>query len=174
VKIGGAIPIAKIVGAHGLHGTCKVHCYGECGEIFGAGRDIFIKTADGVLLSYEIDWAKPHARTILLALKGITDRSHADKLIGCDIMIEKSNLPVLPAGTYYWHDLIGLSVFTIEGRFLGRLAAVMPTGSNDVYVVRKPEDSKKEEILIPALSSVVVEVKLAESRMLVDLPEGLI
>jgi ribosomal 30S subunit maturation factor RimM len=50
----------------------------------------------------------------------------------------------------------------------------MPTGSNDVYVVRKPEDSKKEEILIPALSSVVVEVKLAESRMLVDLPEGLI
>mgnify|MGYP000529536314 CR=1 FL=1 len=102
MKIGGAIPIAKIVGAHGLHGTCKVHCYGECGEIFGAGRDIFIKTADGVLLSYEIDWAKPHARTILLALKGITDRSHTDKLIGCDIMIEKSNLPVLPAGTYYW------------------------------------------------------------------------
>jgi 16S rRNA processing protein RimM len=174
VKIDGVIPIAKIVGAHGLHGTCKVHCYGECEEIFGAGRNIFVKSADGVLVSYEIDWAKPHARTVLLALKGITDRSHTDELIGCDIMIDKSNLPVLPAGTYYWHDLIGLSVFTIEGRFLGRLAAVMPTGSNDVYVVRKPEDSKKEEILIPALESVVVEVNLAESRVLVDLPEGLV
>ncbi len=71
MKIGGAIPIAKIVGAHGLHGTCKVYCYGECGDILSNGRDIFVKTADGVLLSYEIDWAKPHARTVLLALKGI-------------------------------------------------------------------------------------------------------
>ncbi len=173
MKIGGAIPIAKIVGAHGLHGTCKVYCYGECGDILSNGRDIFVKTADGVLLSYEIDWAKPHARTVLLALKGITDRSHTDKLIGCDIMIDKSNLPVLPAGTYYWHDLIGLSVFTTEGRFLGRLAAVMPTGSNDVYVVRRQADSEKGEILIPALGSVVVEVNLAENHMRVDLPEGL-
>jgi len=173
VKIGGAIPIAKIVGAHGLHGTCKVYCYGECGDILSNGRDIFVKTADGVLLSYEIDWAKPHARTVLLALKGITDRSHTDKLIGCDIMIDRSNLPELPADTYYWHDLIGLSVFTIEGRFLGRLAAVMPTGSNDVYVVRRQADSEKGEILIPALGSVVVEVNLAENRMRVDLPEGL-
>ena len=173
MKIGGAIPIAKIVGAHGLNGTCKVYCYGEYGDIFGTGRDIFVKTADGFLLSYEIDWAKPHARTVLLALKGITDRSHTDKLIGCEIMIDKSNVPVLHAGTYYWYDLIGLSVFTIEGRFLGRLAAVMPTGSNDVYVVRKHEDGKKEEILIPALGSVVIEVNLAEKRMLVDLPEGL-
>lgn len=173
MKIGGAIPIAIIVGAHGLHGTCKVYCYGECGDIFGSGRNIFVKTADGVLLSYEIDWVKPHARTVLLALKGITDRSHTDKLIGCDIMIDRSNLPELPADTYYWHDLIGLSVFTIEGRFLGRLAAVMPTGSNDVYVVRKHKDSKKGEILIPALGSVVVEVNLAENCMRVDLPEGL-
>ena len=174
MKISGAIPVAKIVGAHGLHGTCKVYCYGECGDILRNGRNIFVRNADGVLLSYEIDWAKPHARTVLLALKGIKDRSQTDKLIGCDIMIDKSNLPVLPAGTYYWHDLIGLSVFTIEGRFLGRLAAVMPTGSNDVYVVRKHEDSEKGEILIPALGSVVVEVNLAENRMRVDLPEGLI
>jgi 16S rRNA processing protein RimM len=173
VKISGAIPVAKIVGAHGLHGTCKVYCYGECGDILRNGRNIFVRNADGVLLSYEIDWAKPHARTVLLALKGIKDRSQTDKLIGCDIMIDKSNLPVLPAGTYYWHDLIGLSVFTIEGRFLGRLAAVMPTGSNDVYVVRKHEDSEKGEILIPALGAVVVEVNLAENCMRVDLPEGL-
>jgi 16S rRNA processing protein RimM len=109
----------------------------------------------------------------LLALKGITDRSHTDKLIGCEIMVDKSNLPVLPAGTYYWHDLIGLSVLTIEGRFLGRLTAVMPTGSNDVYVVRRQADSEKGEILIPALGSVVVEVNLAQNHMRVDLPEGL-
>ncbi|MGW8186449.1 MAG: ribosome maturation factor RimM [Desulfobacterales bacterium] len=173
MKISGAIPVAKIVGAHGLHGTCKVYCYGESGDILSSGGDIFVKTADGVLQSYEIDWAKPHSRTVLLALKGISDRSQTDKLIGCDIMIDKSNLPVLPAGTYYWHDLIGLSVFTTEGRFLGRLAAVMPTGSNDVYVVRRHADSEKGEMLIPALGSVVVEVNLAENHMRVDLPEGL-
>lgn len=174
MKVGGAIPIAKIIGAHGLQGTCKVYCYGDSDEIFDPGRAIFLQFADGSLLGYEIDWVKPHGQTILLALKGIADRNHAEKLIGCEIMIDKSKLPEPPAGTYYWHDLIGLSVYTIEGLFLGRLAAVMPTGSNDVYVVRKPGGGAKDEILIPALVSVVVNIDLAANRMSVALPEGLV
>ncbi|MFZ1200520.1 MAG: ribosome maturation factor RimM, partial [Desulfobacterales bacterium] len=116
---------------------------------------------------------KPHARTLLLALEGITDRSQAESLVGCEIMIDKASLPRLAAGTYYWHELIGLAVVTIEGRPLGRLTAVMPTGSNDVYVVTSQEDGAANEILIPALKSVIVEVDLAAGRMRVDLPGGL-
>ncbi len=46
----------------------------------------------------------------------------------------------------------------------------MPTGSNDVYVVR----DKRKEVLIPALESVVVDIDLEHKRMRVDLPEGLL
>ncbi len=173
MKTGDIISIAKIVGTHGLRGTCKIFCYGDGEDVFAAGRKIFLKNAAGVLASHDVDWVKPHARTLLLALEGITDRSQAESLVGCEIMIDKASLPRLAAGTYYWHELIGLAVVTIEGRPLGRLTAVMPTGSNDVYVVNSQEDGAANEILIPALKSVIVEVDLAAGRMRVDLPEGL-
>ncbi len=173
MKTGDAISIAKIVGTHGLRGTCKIFCYGDRGDVFGAGRAIFLKDAAGALARHDVEWVKPHARTLLLALKGITDRSQAESLVGCEIVIDKSSLPRPAAGTYYWHELIGLAVVTIEGRPLGRLTGVMPTGSNDVYVVTHEERGAANEILIPALKSVIVEVDLAAGRMRVDLPEGL-
>ena len=70
-------------------------------------------------------------------------------------------------------DLIGLSVYTIDGDCLGRIDSIIPTGSNDVYVVKNMVDGKENEVLIPALESVVVEVDLNREIMRVDLPEGL-
>ncbi len=39
-------------------------------------------------------------------------------------------------GDFYWVDIIGLSVFTVEGQYVGRVTSIMPTGSNDVYIVK--------------------------------------
>ena len=83
--------------------------------------------------------------------------------------MEKSRLPALEEGTYYWSDLIGLDVHATDGRFLGKIASIFRTGSNDVYVTRDED----RETLIPALVSVVKSVDLETGRMTVDLPEGL-
>jgi 16S rRNA processing protein RimM len=72
-------------------------------------------------------------------------------------------------GDYYWVDLIGLSVFTMEGVFLGILENIFSTGSNDVFVVK----NEKTEKLIPALESVVKKIDLVGKTMTVELPEGL-
>jgi 16S rRNA processing protein RimM len=61
-------------------------------------------------------------------------------------------------------------VFTEDENFLGRLASIMPTGSNDVYVVK----DREKEILIPALESVVLKISLEHKTMQVRLPEGLL
>ncbi len=71
--------------------------------------------------------------------------------------------------TYYWVDLIGLSVFAVCGEYLGRIHSIFPTGSNDVFVVK----DENREILVPALASVVVDVDLEGRTVRVDLPEGL-
>ena len=79
-------------------------------------------------------------------------------------------MPDLEEGDYYWFDLIGLDVFGIDQKYLGRLESIIQTGSNDVYVVKKDDT----EILIPALESVVQKIDLKNRRMQVDLPEGLV
>ena len=75
----------------------------------------------------------------------------------------------LGEGENYAHDLIGLQVETTDGRVLGKLAEILYTGANDVYVVNRPG----AEVLIPALNHVVITVDLEAGRMLVQLPEGL-
>ena len=52
---------------------------------------------------------------------------------------------------------------------LGEIAEVIETGSNDVYLV----EGDSGQILLPAISSVVLEVNLEQSVMLVHLMDGL-
>jgi 16S rRNA processing protein RimM len=106
----------------------------------------------------------------LLQIENIDDRRAAEAFAGKEIWIKKSDLPTTEEGTYYWFDLIGLTVITTAGEILGKLDNILATGSNDVYVVRNAEG---REILVPALETVVLEVDVAQKQMRVDLPEGL-
>ena len=161
--------IGKIVGAHGVKGTSKISAYVESLAIFKTGTALLICTPDGSENSYEINWVKPHSRGALLALKNVTSREQAKALVGSRLYIKRSGLPELEKGTYYWFDLIGLEVYTSGNRHLGRLDAIIETGANDVYVVKKED----REILIPALKSVVRSVDIGKKIMRVELPEGL-
>ena len=163
------VTIGKIVGVHGVKGTLKIHSYAESLEIFQPGDRISVSTSEGREKDYEIDWIKPHSRGALLALNNISDREQAMTLIGADLQIEKAVLPELETGVYYWYELIGLKVFTIDDRYLGRLESIIETGANDVYVVK----NDRSEILIPALKSVVQAIDIEANSMRVDLPDGL-
>ena len=76
----------------------------------------------------------------------------------------------LPPGQYYQFQLMGLEVWTSDGKRLGQVAEILPTGSNDVYVVQG-EDG---ELLIPAIEDVVKSVGLETGRITVELIEGLL
>ena len=166
----GYVLIGKIVGVHGLKGTNKFKSYAQSLSVFNPGRSLLICDNRSRQTGIEINWVKSHTKTPLISLKGVTDREQAEALIGAELFIPQTELPELDEDTYYWFELIGLEVYTTEDEYLGRIASIMPTGSNDVYVVR----DKRKEVLIPALQSVVVDIDLDLKRMRVDLPEGLI
>ena len=161
--------IGKIVGAHGLKGTSKIQSYAESLEIFKPGTVLLVSSPDGSENRHEIDWIKPHSRGALLTLKEITGCDQAKSLIGSELYIEKAELPKLEPGAYYWFDLVGVSVYTSDDRYIGRIASIIETGANDVYVVKDAE----REILVPALESVVRSIDIESKIMRVELPEGL-
>jgi 16S rRNA processing protein RimM len=163
------IPIGKVVGTHGIKGYLKVISYAESAASFAPGKQLALRRKGKPVVRLGIDSSRPHKRGILLALEGITSVDAAKEWVGYELCIDKSTLPEPERGTYYWHQIIGLEVFTVDNRRLGRVAVIFPTGSNDVYVVR---DGKKE-VLIPAIDFVVVDIDLARRVLRVDLPEGL-
>ena len=163
------VAIGKIVGCHGVRGVLKLLPYTESSEFFCEASRLLLRCEDGRELSHTVSWSKPHKRVILLALDDITSLAAGDRLRGCEIVVPRSQLQEPESGSWYWVDLIGMTVMDPEKKPLGVLEAIIETGSNDVYVVKQG----KREILVPALSSVVLVVDVEKRTMTVDLPEGL-
>jgi len=164
------MPIGQVVGAHGLNGAVKVHFFDDRLRTFSGNDTLSMVLPDGDRAVYRLKWARPHKRNYLIGLEGIDDRNQAQALQGARIVVRRSDLPALEEeDTFYWVDLIGMDVYTLEDQCLGKIASILPTGSNDVYVVC----GEQGETLVPALKTVVVDVDFETHTMRVDLPEGL-
>lgn len=161
--------LGKIVGVHGLKGQLKVACFsGEYDTVLSLAT-VILEGPDKRRETFEVAGAAIHRNRLLLTLKSFTDINQVQHLVGRLLYARRDQFPPLPEGEYYWCDLTGLQVVTREGEVLGRLAEIIATGSNDVYVVRH----EQREYLIPALDDVVVGIDLEAGIMTVSPPDGL-
>ncbi len=163
------ISVGKITGVHGLHGNLKVYSYSDSLDTYTSGCSVLLRDTAGAEKSYTVSGAKPYKKGVLLTLNGVAGIDAAEKLVGSELLVSKDLLPELEDDEFYWFEIIGMQVFTEAGDFLGTVKSIFPTGSNDVYVVKK----KGVEILIPALESVILSIEPDRNSMTVDLPEGL-
>lgn len=116
-----------------------------------------------------IEHVKYHKNFVLIKFKGINDMDSANKLRDSYLVVDRKHAVKLPEGSYFVCDIIDTKVYDLNGTLLGKIADVISTGSNDVYVVK----DEKKEMLIPALKTVVKEMDIQNGRIVVDLPEGL-
>ncbi|MEA5114656.1 MAG: ribosome maturation factor RimM [Geobacteraceae bacterium] len=164
------IVVGKVLGTHGIRGQLRVLPYSGEASSITSHRSLLFRLPDGKCETYEIDGAVEHGKRILVSLKGHGDINQVLPLVGSEICILRRQLPRLPEGEYYWCDLLGLTVESDQGEVLGELVDIMPTGSNDVYVVK----SVSGEYLIPATEDVVREIDLEHRRMVVEPLDGLL
>jgi 16S rRNA processing protein RimM len=87
------------------------------------------------------------------------------------VYVKASEVPSLPEGKLYQHELFGFEVVDENGNSLGKLVEIIETGANDVYVVR---DADGRELLLPAIPAVILDLDPDRRLMRVHLLEGLI
>ena len=90
-------------------------------------------------------------------------------MVGQYLTIPPGESPRLPDGEYFYFQLLGLRVETNDGELLGKITEILETGSNDVYVVK----GETGEVLVPAITGVITDVRVDEGVMLISLPDGL-
>lgn len=71
----------------------------------------------------------------LVKIAGYESRELAALLTNVEIVIESSQLPILAANEYYWHELVGMKVQNDQGVSLGEVKEMLETGANDVIIV---------------------------------------
>ena len=80
---------------------------------------------------------------------------------------------LLPEGSFYHDQLIGLQVYSSDGDLLGFISEMVTTGGHDLFLIVR-HDREDEKKLIPAVKKFVRQIDLERGRMVVDLPEGLL
>jgi 16S rRNA processing protein RimM len=158
------ILIGKIRKPHGVDGELLIDAYSESPERFKAGKQIFIGEDHEL---HVIKTRRMMDKAMLITFKDVDDVNLAGQYRNKYIYTIKEYLPSLPDGEYYHFDLVGLNVYDQMGVYMGKLKEVLETGANDVYVV---ENEAGEEILLPAIASVIIAVSLSEHKMIVDPP----
>jgi 16S rRNA processing protein RimM len=164
------IIIGRVSGLHGIKGKLRIHYYNETRSDFLSYRKVYLEDRDGHVQSYEIQEAIVHTKLISVRLKGCEGIADAEKLIGSSVLVKRKNLPPPKEGEYYWFEIVGMDVVTDDGRPLGRVETILPTGSNDVYLVQ----GSGREWLIPATEEVIVRVDRGKGQMVIHAIEGLL
>jgi 16S rRNA processing protein RimM len=170
------VVVGRIAGAYGVLGWVRVVSFTEPPENLLSYRPWML--GDGERWQGATPAAsRPHGAGFVVQLRELSSREQAQALAGKLIAVPRSVLPVLDDDSeYYWRDLIGLEVFDIAGRRLGRVDHIVATGAHDVLAIEvEPAESAEStaghQLLVPFLKRFVPEVDLARGRLVVDWQE---
>lgn len=161
------LEIGKIVAVQGLKGEVRVEPWCDSQDFLCEFDTLYFDKGSAPV---EIERSRPHKNIVLMKIKG-TDTAEQAQLLRNKILYMNRDDAVLPEGSYFIQDLIGLEVTDADsGCDYGKICEVTETGANDVYHI-KDLDGKIR--LIPAIPDVIAEINITEGKMLIHTPEGL-
>ena len=153
--------VGAIVGVFGVQGELKLRSYTD--PIHGIARyRPWQLRQRGETHEFADPRVRPHGKGLLLRLPGVDDRDAAERWVGSEVWVAREVLPPLPPGQYYWADLEGMAVSTVDGVELGTVSHLFSTGANDVMAV-----AGERERLIPYINDQVIRSVDPDARRIV-------
>ena len=117
-----------------------------------------------------VDSARPFRKGYLVKFHGVESRDDAQRLQGRYLVQAVEDLPELEEGEIFYHELLGMRVFTPDGREVGQVEEVYELRPAHMLEVR----GARGTVLIPFTEAIVREVDAEARRMVVDPPVGLL
>ena len=147
---------------------------GEAEQWTAAAR-VWIGEEQGSGKYYEVEHSRAYRDRLVLKLRGIEDGNAAEGLRGGQVGVVADDAPELPEGRFHRTQLVGLQAVDEERAVLGRIDDVMPTGGHDLLRIKRAEKTQEEteELLVPFVPEIVLEVDLEAGQVVLRLPPGL-
>ncbi len=162
--------VGRIARAHGIRGQVIVNPETDFPEQrFRPGATMYTERG-GAVTALTVTTVRFQNGRPIIGLHGVGTMSDAEQLAGLQLRVPLEQLAVLPAGTYYHHDLVGCDVVTTDGRRIGVVEGVEGTFSGSRLVVR----NAAREILIPLATEICPTIDVGAKRIVVDPPDGLL
>ena len=130
------ILLGRIVGAFGIRGQIKIESWTEPRDAIFRYQPWILVDASGNERKFGGARGKESGKHLVADFPGIDDRNVVEAMRGTDIYVMRSALPPPKAGEFYWIDLEGFRVVTVDGIDFGTVSHLFSTGSNDVLSIR--------------------------------------
>ncbi len=127
--------IGKISGVYGVKGWVRVFSYTDPLENILNYSTCYLNIG-GNWTRRELREGKRHGKGIVAHFFGCDTRDDAAVLLSTEIAVNREQLPVLKENEFYWADLVGLTVVSVDGVVFGKVVRLLQTGANDVLVVK--------------------------------------
>lgn len=162
------VVIGKFRRPHGIRGEIRMTVLTDYPELISPGQVIY---AGDRYKTYTIKGVRWHGGDMLVSLKELPDRTAVEIFRNIMVYMKSEDMPELPEGEYFIHELIGMKVITDQDENLGVLKEILITGANDVYLV---ETQEGKELLLPATEEVVLDIDQESRQILVHIIPGLL
>ena len=154
--------LAVIGGAHGIRGECRVKSFTEDPQAFASYGPLYDKAGQ----RYTVKAARPQKAMLLVRFAEVSDRTHAERLNGTELFVDRSVLPETEEeDEFYLDDLVGLFARQVSGEPIGEVVAVHNFGAGDILEI-KPETGPT--VMIPFSEAAIPEIDVDEGFLLVE------
>lgn len=136
---GRRILLGKVAGAVGLRGEVRLESWTEPRSAIFRYQPWTLRDAQGREREVSGVQGRDTGKHVIATFPDVADRDAAEALRGLEIHVPRAALPPARPGEFYWADLEGLRVVTVDGVELGTVSHLFSTGANDVLVARDDE-----------------------------------
>jgi 16S rRNA processing protein RimM len=161
------LPVGRLVGLFGIRGELKCDPSSAGRTLFSRGAAFSYEMADGSRRDVRVGSVRDHKGRLVISLEGVEGADAAQAYVGGTLYAERSRVErELDAGEYLDVDLVGCTLYAVDGTQLGVVEDVRHYPSSDMLVVAGK--------LVPMVKAFVREIDPSERRIVVDLPPGLL
>jgi 16S rRNA processing protein RimM len=188
------VALAHILRPRGNKGEVAAHLLTDFPERLTRIKEVFLGDAAGKTDPRRINvksfWiSQNHRGQGVFHFEGCSSISEAEKFRGLDVLVPFEQRVTLPAGYYFFSDLIGCSVFenpqespalassprnlASAPALLGVVSEVQSTGEGVSGTPLLVVDTQQGELLLPLAQDICTRIDITARRIDVTLPDGL-
>ena len=160
------ILLGEIGAAHGIRGEVSIRTFTEDPADIAAYGPLSDKSG---ARTFTIAGLRVTSKAVIARIKGVDDRTAAEKLRNTKLYVKRRRLPELEPGSFYHEDLAGLTAIDEAGGVLGTVAGVVNYGAGDLIEVARP--GERDTLLVPFTNKAVPHIDLAAGIVTIIAPD---
>lgn len=166
------VMVGRVAKAHGIRGEVTVELRTDSPEErFREGTVLTSRSRDGSVGELTVVAVRPHSGRLLVTFEQIHSREDAEAARGVLLLADTADLPPSEdPDEFYDHELEGLRAELADGTAVGTVQEIVHAPGGELLSL----EHDGRTVLVPFVREIVPVVDVADGRVVLDPPEGLL